>query len=150
MLLLANTRASYSQDAPTPTQMKTLLLKPATLGYADEEEVTPGCVGALELTFTFSFKDPDDCWAAVDIDAPLRDIEWIKYEVWDAGTSLTFRIKARKRPFLLGLTTIQALKVYRHVRKYSPVTTQRCATGSLNDRFEKSVVTVSCDSWAGD
>ncbi len=146
-LLLLAAVDSYAQ-AQLAERIKSLRLKPATLGYADEEEVTPGCVGELVLGYEFTFEDPEDCWPGVEIDTPLQNIESIYYEVWDSGTSLTIRIKAIKRPLLIGVTTIRALKAYRHIHKYSPNTKQRCALGWVNAHFEESVATISCESWA--
>jgi hypothetical protein len=149
--ILVASFVAYSQDGPVSAPTKALRLQPATLGYADEDEITPGCVGALQLTSsTFLFEDHDDCWSGPEIDVSLSDVEWIKYEAWDAGTSLELRAKTIKRPLLLGLTTIRAEKMYRHFRKYSSVTNQRCSVGSMNARFEKTITPVSCDLWVGD
>jgi hypothetical protein len=102
--ILISSVVAYSQDGPAST--KSLRLQPATLGYADENEITPGCVGTLQLTSsTFLFEDHDDCWSGPEIDVSLSDVEWIKYEAWDAGTSLEFKAKTIKRPLLLGLST---------------------------------------------
>ena len=138
---------SSGQQTPTESPLKTLRFEPATIGYADEDEITPGCVGVLELSSTFSWQDLKDCWAGPDVEAQLSDVESVGYEIWDLGTSLTVKLKTVKRPLLLGVRNIPAIKIYRFLRKYSPSTKQRCTTGALNSNFEKSLTSISCDSW---
>jgi len=129
---------------------KPLRFQPATLGYGDEEEVTPGCVGVLDITIHFSWEDPMNCWSGPEVDAPFSGVESVAYDIWDNGAALTIRLRQIKRPLLLGISTIAAIKVYRQIRKHSASTLQSCVLGTLDQRFNASRTAIACDKWAAE
>lgn len=135
-----------AQQAKPP--IRTLRFEPATLGYADEDEVTPGCVGILVLDDRFYFEDSKNCWSGPNIDGALADLQFVRYEIWEGGTVLTFRLRGVKRPFLLGLREIPALKTYRHIATYSPATLQSCTLGSLDNNMQTKLTPIPCAKWA--
>jgi hypothetical protein len=127
---------------------KVLRFEPATLGSGDEQEVTPGCVGILDVTRKLSWEDPKNCWSGQEVDATFNTIESIDYDIWPNGTALMIRMRHFKRPLLLGINTIAAIKVFRQVRKYSSSAIQRCAIGASTAPGQATRTPVACEKWA--
>ena len=138
------TEASSAEVTPS----RPLRFQPATLGYGDEEEVTPGCVGILDVTRKFSWEDPKNCWSGPEVEANFSAIDSIDYDIWPNGAALTIRMHEFKRPLLLGINTIAAVKVYRQIHKHSPSTVQRCVIGTSEAPGQATRTSIACEKWA--